>query len=232
MGRLKVMVLFSGGKDSTFAFWRSIQQGLDVMGLLTMIPSNPESWMFHYPCIELTELQATASQTPIFQVRTEGKKEKELTDLKSALRGFRDTLGIEAVVSGAIASEYQKGRIAKICNELNIKSLTPLWHWDPEKLLKEMLNNNFEIVFTAVSAAGFTKEWLGRKLDEEAIKDMKVLQKKYGINLSLEGGEGETFVLNCPIFKRKIKFGKVEKMWNIDSGYLLVKDVKIIPKKD
>jgi ABC transporter with metal-binding/Fe-S-binding domain ATP-binding protein len=225
------VVLFSGGKDSTYALYETLKTGHEVSSLLTMLPRRQDSWMFHHPCVELTPLQAEALGLPLTQAKTEGVKELEINDLKKALKNLRDRLRVEAVVSGAIASQYQRSRIDRVCEELGLKSLTPLWHRDPETLLKEMLKAGFEIVFTAVAAQGFTAEWLGRRLDVEVVEDLKRLNRRYGVNLSLEGGEGETLVLDCPLFHKRIHLTRVEKVWHLDSGYLIVKETILLPKK-
>ncbi len=227
---MRCVVLFSGGKDSTYALYATLKAGNEVSSLLTVLPRRQDSWMFHYPCVELTLLQAEALGLPLTQVETAGVKELELNDLKEALKGLRDRLRVEAVVSGAIASQYQRSRIDRLCGELNLKSLTPLWHRDPESLLKGMLGAGFEIVFTAVAAQGFTAEWLGRRLDMETIEDLKRLNRRYGVHLSLEGGEGETLVLDCPLFHKRIHLTRVEKVWCIDSGHLIVKEAVLRPK--
>jgi len=159
--------LFSGGKDSTFALYK-VREEHEIVGLLTVISKNRYSWMFHYPCIELAPLQAEAMRLPLTQVVTEGVKEAELDDLKRGLKSLRDKLGVEAVVSGAVASQYQRSRIDRLCEELNLTSLTPLWHQEPEGLLRGMLEAGFEVVFTAVAAkasprSGWVGGWMRRR---------------------------------------------------------------------
>ena len=78
---MKIIALFSGGKDSTYALHEVIKQGHQVLGLLTVISKNPYSYMFHYPCINLTSLQAEALNIPIYTITSEGRKEEELDDL-------------------------------------------------------------------------------------------------------------------------------------------------------
>ncbi len=230
METLRVLALFSGGKDSTFSVWKTIKMGYDVVGLLTVKPLNPESWMFHYPCISLTPLQSKAMGIPLHTVITKGRKEEEVLDLKKAVENLKNRLKFEALVSGAVESVYQKTRIEKVCNETDLISLTPLWHMDPEKLLKEIISEGFEVVFTAVAAEGLTEKWLNRKLDLDALEELKVLNKRFGIHLSLEGGEGETFVKDAPFFRKRIEFLEVKKVWKKDSGYLLVKKARLEDK--
>lgn len=231
METLRVLALFSGGKDSTFSVWKTIKMGHRVVGLLTVKPLNPESWMFHYPCVSLTPLQSKAMGIPLYTVVTKGKKEEEILDLKRVISNLKDKLKFEALVSGAVESNYQKTRIEKVCDEVGLTSLTPLWHIDPEKLLKEIVSEGFEVVFTAVAAEGLTEKWLNRKLDLEALEELKILNKKFGIHLSLEGGEGETFVKDAPFFEKRIKFLEVEKVWKKCFGYLVVKKARLEDKK-
>jgi ABC transporter with metal-binding/Fe-S-binding domain ATP-binding protein len=225
---MKLAVLFSGGKDSTYALYKMLKQGNDIKYLITIFPENPESWMFHHPCIELTKLQAQAlGIKQIFQ-KTKGEKEKELEDLKKILEKVKDE--IEGIVSGAVASKYQKSRIDRICKELRLKSIAPLWKEDPEKLLKEEVESGLEIIITAVCTAGLDENWLGRKIDLDAIEELKNLSKKFGFNLAFEGGEAETLVINCPLFKQRITFKRFEKIWDskASSGYLVIKDAKLV----
>jgi ABC transporter with metal-binding/Fe-S-binding domain ATP-binding protein len=198
---MRLAALFSGGKDSTYAIYLAKKLGHEIKYLATIHSKNPYSYMYHTANIGLTLLQSIAMGIQLVSKESEGEKEKELEDLKALLNG----LDIDGVVCGAIESNYQKTRIEKICKELNLKLLAPLWKMDQEKLLREMVKNNFEIIITSVSAQGFDEKWLGRIIDENCINDLVKLKNEFGINVAGEGGEYETFVFNCPLFKRKIK---------------------------
>ena len=110
---MRIAVLFSGGKDSTFVLKVALDQGWDVRYLVTMISERDDSWMFHWPCAELTKLQAEAVGIKHIVRRTSGKKEKELDDLMAVLMEISDD--VDAIVSGAVASRYQKDRIDAVC---------------------------------------------------------------------------------------------------------------------
>jgi len=229
---MRVAVLFSGGKDSTFATYIAHRQGWRVQYLVTMQPPSSESWMFHHPCTELTKLQAEAMGIRQILQKTAGKKEEELQDLLSAIKPVVERDEIDAIVSGAVASNYQKDRVEALAKDLGIKHIALLWHKDPEQLLREELQNGFEIIFTAVAAEGFDKSWLGRKLDAQAVNELKALNEKYGTHICGEGGEYETFVTDCPMFKRKIQLVDVGKIWDgkTESGYIICRDAKLINK--
>ena len=223
---MQVAALISGGKDSALALCRVLNQGYEVKYLVTMIPLQADSWMFHYPNIHLTDLFAEAAGIPIVKAETTGAKEAELEDLKRLLA----RLNIEGVVSGAVASEYQKTRIERICQELALESITPLWHQDPYTLLQEIVNEHFETIFVGVYAYGFDASWLGRVIDSLTIEKLVDLNRRYQISIVGEGGEYETLVLDAPFFKKKIQLGSAEKVWEGQSGYLLVGKAKLAEK--
>ena len=193
---MKMACLFSGGKDSTYALYIMLAQGHDIPYLVTVFPESQESYMFHYPEIDRTIDQAKAMSIKHIIVRTKGEKEKELDDLKNALKKLK----IDGVFSGAVASEYQKQRIDAMAEELSIVSFAPLWHKDQESLLKEQIDAGFEIKITHVAAQGLDESWVGRTIGYKAFEELKRIRDKYKINISGEGGEYETLVLNCPLF--------------------------------
>jgi len=216
---MRVAALFSGGKDSVFAVYIAQHYGWDVSHLVSLLPKKPDSWMFHSINIHQTSLLAKALGIPIIQQVTAGEKESELEDLTTIL----EKLKVDGVISGAIASEYQRTRIEKICYNFGIKSFTPLWHKNQELLVRDQVKAGFHIIIVGVFAEGFDETWLGRTIDQDTIADLVHLQKKKGINVAGEGGEYETLVLSGPLFSQRLVIDESEKHWNRDSGILQVK---------
>ena len=144
-------------------------------------------------------------------------------ELQQVLKKILKELNIDGVISGAIASEYQRTRIEKICHELKIKSFTPLWHKNQLQIIKEQIKAGFKIIIVGVSAYGLDKSWLGKIIDNESIKNIISIEKKYKINVAGEGGEYETIVVDGPIFKKKIIIDDYKIKWNRDNGYLYIK---------
>ena len=223
---MRVAVLVSGGKDSALSLYRVLKQGYKVKYLVSMIPQREDSWMFHYPNIHLTDLFAEAVEIPLVKAETTGIKETELKDLKKLL----STLDIEGIVSGATSSQYQKKRIDKICQELNLQSVAPLWQEAPLQLLKEIIELHFEVIIVGVYAYGLNESWLGKQIDSHTLNSLLDLNRKFGISLIGEGGEYETLVLDAPYFKKKIRILQTEKVWKTHSGYLLVKKARLSDK--
>jgi len=223
---VRLAALVTGGKDSTLALYRTLRQGYEVKYLVAMLPQREDSWMFHFPNIHLTGLFAEAVGIPLVKAETTGIKEKELEDLKNLL----SSLNIDGVISGAISSQYQKKQVDKICRELNLRSIAPLWKEDPIKLLNEMIGLGFKTIIVGVYAYGFNESWLGRKIDLKTLEDFIELNKKYRISPVGEGGEYETLVLDAPFFKKKIQLLQTEVIWENYSGYLLVKRAELVDK--
>jgi arCOG00187 universal archaeal metal-binding-domain/4Fe-4S-binding-domain containing ABC transporter, ATP-binding protein len=227
---MKAAVLFSGGKDSTLAVYKAMEDGWQVEYLLSMHSENPHSYMFHVPNIHLTQLLSQAMEVPLIQAETPGEKEKELEDLKYALSNLKNN-GVEAIFTGAIHSEYQKSRIDGLCKEIGLESIAPLWHRDPLGYMQEVVELGFEVIITSVSAEGLDKSWLGRVVDEDLLDELKVLNEKYGLHMAFEGGEAETLVLDGPLFKKRLNILDSEKIWDVDSGHLVIKDAELVDKE-
>ncbi|MBT3405019.1 diphthine--ammonia ligase [archaeon] len=202
---MKLASLLSGGKDSVYAIYLAKKAGHKIQCAISIASENPDSFMFHTPSIEKTKAQAKSMQIPLIIQKTKGKKEIELKDLEKAIKSAKLKYKIEGVITGAIKSVYQSSRIQKICDKLNLKVFNPLWQKNEEEYLKELIKNKFKVIITSVAAYSLDQTWLGRKIDKKFIQDTKQLNEKYKIHVAGEGGEFETFVLNCPLFKKELK---------------------------
>jgi len=229
---MKFGVLFSGGKDSVYAAYLAKIKGYEISCIITIYSENKESFMFHTPSIEQTKKQAEAMDVPLIVVKTKGEKEKELKDLEKAIKKAINKYEIKGIVTGAVESVYQLSRIQKICNKLRIELFNPLWKKNQLKLLEELIKNKFDVIITGVFAYPLDKKWLGRRIDRKFIEEVKSFYEKYKINPSGEGGEFETFVLGCPLFKRKLKIVDFEDFGEKNSWRREIEIKKIKWKKN
>jgi uncharacterized protein (TIGR00290 family) len=227
---MKVAVLFSGGKDSVYATGWALEQGMDPV-LVTVEPIE-YSMMFHHPNVDATKMQAEAiGLEQIFVSATDENYHEKLFEAIGKL-------DVEGIVTGAIASTYQRSRIEKLADELGIKALFPMWHLDErsesrareqnsrdreKELLPEILEK-YEVYVSAVSAQGLGPELLGEPLKKLVEKNVP------GIHPMLEGGEGETFVCDAPFFKKRIVIEEWEKSWDGVRGIARIKKAKIVEK--
>ena len=188
------------------------------------------SYMFHFPNLRWTALQAESMGVPLLTKETDGVKEEELADLESALAEAKSRFGLEGIYTGALASVYQKTRVERVCSRLSLKCISPLWGADPEAHLRRLVSEGFAVIVVSVSALGLDRTWLGRKLDGPNIDELVALGRKFRFHVGLEGGEGETFVLDAPFFSKRIEILSSEAHWKGDSGYLEITDAALVSK--
>jgi len=225
---VNVAVLFSGGKDSTYATWVVQHQGWDVTALMTVRPRAADSLMFHYPNVEWTPFQAEAMGLPQQLLKVTGSDEME--GIEQALVALKTRMGVSGLVTGAVASDYQKTRFDNMCDEIGLKTYAPLWHKNPRLLVENLEESGFRIILTAVAAKGLDESWLGRELTEREWSKLEQLSKIHGIHLTGEGGEYESFVLDAPHFTKRIEIERSRKEWQGDSGRLVIEEASLRDK--
>jgi len=218
---VRAAALFSGGKDSSYSILLAEESGIEVTDLIIVRPER-DSMMFHYPCIEAAEIAAELMGKKHVTVEVSRESEEEMREVGDVLK----SLGAEVLVSGAIASSYQKRRIERLCDSLGIQSFTPLWGRDPFEVLEEMLKRGFEIMIIGCFAEGMSKDFLGRVIDEEFLNLLRELNRNYKIHPAGEGGEFETLVLSAPHMKGRLKVD-YDIFWRGDSGYVILKEITV-----
>ncbi len=220
---MRLCALFSGGKDSTYAMYLMEQQGHQVDTLVSVIPAERDSWLFHTPNLNLLPLQAMAMQKRLLRTPSQGSEEGDLEALRQALSG----MDVDGVVSGAIASDYQWDRINGVCEKLGLRLFSPLWRKEQGMLLRDMIDAGIESMIVAVSAEGLGNDWLGQTLDAEAVARLEQLSASMGVNPSGEGGEYETLVIDSPMHDSCIEIVEAEKDVSRDGGRLTVKKARL-----
>jgi len=226
-----VAVLYSGGKDSTYAIEQLRNSGFKVSCLITVVSENAYSYMLHTSNIQATGLCAKALEIPRVLGFTKGEKERELADIKNTIVEARKEFGFTHLGSGAICSEYQKSRLDRIAKSISLFPEAPLWGVDQRTYLSEIVCEGYNFILTSVSAEGLDDNWLGRSIDKQALVELLDLSTKYRFNPALEGGEGETIVLDCPLYPRnRIEITESEKKWNGYEGLLEIRKARLVIK--
>ncbi|MDH3277797.1 MAG: diphthine--ammonia ligase [Nitrosopumilus sp.] len=225
---MKLAALFSGGKDSAYSIYLAKTHGHEIKCLLSVFPKSDESHLLHHPNIQWTRLQSKSMGIPQITMQSESDEpSNELKVLEELLVRAKREYDIEGIVHGGIKSEFQKEKFNILCKKLDLKSLSPLWHLDSEQYLKDLISSNFIFIITSVSAGGLDDSWLGKKIGTKELDTLKTLSEKFGFNLSFEGGEAETFVVNCPLFLYPIEIIEKEKRWDGYRGRFEILDARL-----
>lgn len=219
---MKVVALLSGGKDSLFNMYLATNEGHQIVAIANLKPPSHkdelDSYMYQTVGHQAIELIAKALDKPLFRADITGTTKNknldyeapiddgdEVEQLYCLLKEIRDKhdIDFDGVSVGAIASSYQKSRVENICKRLNLNMLAYLWNEDQNKLLQRMIDNSFDAILIKVACMGLTKQHVG--LSIKSMQDcLTKLNQEYGTNVCGEGGEYETLVLDCPLYKKRL----------------------------
>ncbi len=224
---MKVAVMFSGGKDSCYSVWLMQHQAWEVTRLVTVKPASRESFMFHYPNVEWTGLQAISMGIPQ-KVVSAGND--ELFELEETLQELKVEERLDGIVTGAISSEYQRSRFDNLCERVGLRSFSPLWHKKPETIVNDLASAGFRVIMSGVAASGLDASWLGKELTTAEWNRLKGIAVKFGIHLAGEGGEYESLVIDAPHFAKAVSIEQSEKVWDGQSGYLKIERATLADK--
>ncbi|KAH8368418.1 hypothetical protein KR084_011326 [Drosophila pseudotakahashii] len=215
---MRVVAMVSGGKDSCYNMMQCVAEGHEIVALANLHPKDRDeldSFMYQTVGHMGIEILANAMGLPLYRRETKGKStqtgkqyvptdDDEVEDLYSLLETCKHELQVDAVAVGAILSDYQRVRVENVCSRLNLISLAYLWRRDQTELLQEMIDCQVHAIIIKVAALGLVPDrHLGKSLREMQPHLLK-MRDKYGLNVCGEGGEYETFTLDCPLFRQRI----------------------------
>ncbi len=163
--------------------------------MVNFISEDGEKSRSHGISAGVLDLQAKAIGIPIIQVKTSWEDYEE--NFKKVVAELKKK-GIQGGVFGDIDLEEHREWVERVCAELEIKPLLPLWGIGPEKLLADFWDLGFKAVIVATR---LDKSLLGRNLDKAFLTGIQ----KFNCHPCGESGEYHTFVINGPIFKRPLK---------------------------
>jgi asparagine synthase (glutamine-hydrolysing) len=200
----RVATLLSTGKDSCLATQRMIDYNYDITSFLTVKPEQKNSYMSHAANIDVARKQASAANKALLVETSEAEKENELDDYQRLIQRAKHEQGVEGVVTGAVASEYQRQRIERICDRVGVKPYAPLWHTPGESVIKQILKRGFDVIYEKTAAAGFDESWIEKHIEPHVLEELRGLKDEYGVHVAGEGGEFETLVLDAPFFTQRL----------------------------
>jgi predicted ATP pyrophosphatase (TIGR00289 family) len=153
--------------------------------------------------------------------------EDELIVMEKLLQNAKGQFQIDGLVHGGIKSKFQKEKFESLCLKLNLVSIAPLWGTDPNEYMNELLDSDFHFMMITVSSDGLDEQWLGKLISKSDIDILNNLSNKFGFNLNFEGGESETFVIDCPLFSTPIKINEYTKNWDGYRGRFEIVDAEL-----
>ncbi len=213
----RIVASLSGGKDSMYALYIALQEGLDVDYLMFITNGSKahrvNSWLLNLVSESLEIPMVTAA--------------KETYQIRSALR----KLEADIFISGVTITPEHMDWFHKICDPIQVKHYAPLWGKPPLTALTEMKNLGFQVLIIEVDISmGSRKSWLGKKIDDNILQEINKLEKEQKMSPLGELGEYHTFVLDCPLYKKKVNILDSEIVWENSKGYVVIKNADLRPK--
>jgi diphthine-ammonia ligase len=211
---MKVAILWTGGKDSSLACYKAMQQH-EVALFVNFVWKKPS---LSHPRI-ITKLQSEALQKPFLWIHL---NPPYLESYREAILNLKKEYGIEAVVTGDIGyvDAFHGNWIDDVCEGTGIKVIKPLWGQDRQNTLNELVDRGFNIIFTCVKEPWLTHEWLGRSINQQAVTELQELHHSENLDLCGEFGEYHTMTLDAPFFKKSINI-RLFKKQKTENGYII-----------
>jgi len=224
----EAFVSWGGGKDCCLACYRAIASGIKVRYLLNMVTEDGQWSRSHGLSAELLRVQAKALGIPLIQQRT--TRASYEAEFKSALFSFVRE-GITSGVFGDIDFNEHREWIERVCSAGGVTPYLPLWGQDQEEILKDFIHLGFESVVVATKADLLGEEWLGRKIDSAFLGELNELRKTKSITPCGEAGEYHTYVINGPLFRRRIEIQEARKELKDGHWFLRITKCELKPKR-
>ena len=214
---VKTVAFLSGGKDSTYALYQALKTGINVDYLLFVKNGSKahrlNSW--------LLELVSKTLEIPAVTT------EKEIPAIRKSLLELR----ANRVISGVMITSEHMDWYQQICEPIGVEHYAPLWGKNPIDALTEMETLGFQMVIIEADVSmGSCKNWVGKELDMNLIQEMGLLEEEQKINSSGELGAYHTFVLDCPLYTKRINILDSEILWENSKGYFVIKNADLRSK--
>ena len=234
----RACVLYTGGKDSTYALLHAIRDGLEASCILVVRAAREDSWMFHTANIHLSRLavKAMGLEDRLVEVEVSGVKEREVEELAAHLEALHRSRGFDYLVVGAVASRYQRKRVEAIASRLGVEVYAPQWGMDPEEYMHRLVAEGLVFVLTSITTYGLPPRLLGVPIDSpERVKEIIALARRYGFHPAFEGGEAETLAVHSPLHRawvclrgRRVSLGEFEHRLAVEEAWLGGRDGCIV----
>ncbi len=211
------VVSLSGGKDSVYALYTALKEGLNVTNLMFIKTGGKAHLENHW----ILKLVSEAIGIPSIVV---GSKPSEI---QKALK----KINAEMLVSGVMTTPEHLDYYKEILDPIGVKQYAPLFGKDPVTSLSEMHQLGFHnLIIEIDTALGSNRNWLGQEIDQKVIDEIKQLVADKKMNPIGEWGEYHTLVVNCPIYKKQIHIEKTKTTWKGNKGYYIIKQASLQPK--
>jgi len=228
--KMKVAVMFSGGKDSTFAIDYCLERKWQIEYLLSVKPTRTDCFLFHFATVEHTPL--LAEQMGIRHILTSCSVADPEKEAEIVRRMVEAETKVDAVVLGGVGlQETQLRSIQNALLPLGIEVFAAHAGEEHDKVMLQMLEKGYTFMITQIASDGLGEKDLGTVLTIENIQQFFAKSKKFRFHVGGEGGYYDTLTLDGPIFKNRLEALSSRPNMECEcAGHLIVEKLAVIPK--
>jgi uncharacterized protein (TIGR00290 family) len=204
---MKAFFNWSGGKDSALALYHVQKSGLySVEKLLTNINGIHRRISMHGVREKLLELQAESIGLPLQKILLpeEPSMQEYEQQMKENLLALKSENFTGAIFGDIFLEDLKSYRQQQLAT-LGLTAIFPIWKRNSIELIQEFIDLGFQTILVCIKAGLLPKEFAGRIIDREFLKDLPKNLDACG-----ENGEFHTFVFDGPIFSKPVNFIKGE----------------------
>jgi diphthine-ammonia ligase len=226
-------ILYSGGKDSTFAIQHAKEKGWNIKYLISVKPTRKDCFLFHFATVEHTKDLAKMLNIPHFYVTCDvADPVKEADIVKKVVEKNQKSVKVDAVILGGTGlQETQLKSIQNALRPLNIDVFAAHAGEEHDLIVEQMLEKGYEIMITQIASDGL-KDWLGKKLTKDNFQQLRKDSIKFGFHIGFEGGYADTLVTNCPMFEKQMVVEDMSLKFDDDyCGHVEIKKCRIEEKE-
>ncbi|MBI4438671.1 diphthine--ammonia ligase [Candidatus Woesearchaeota archaeon] len=226
---MKVAIMYSGGKDSTYAVDYAKHKGWDISYLLSIKPTRTDCYLYHFATVEHTPAQAEAMGLKHHLLSCDVANPKQEAQI---VKDFVEKNKVDALVLGGVGLQVtQLKSLQKALMPLRTEVFASHAGYDHEEIVEQMIKKGYDIRVTQIATEGLGEDWLGKQITKDTFSELRKRSQKYGFHIGFEGGYADTFVCDGPIFKKRVIIEEAERvMEDKYSGYLLIKKLRVVDK--
>jgi uncharacterized protein (TIGR00290 family) len=198
--KIPAIMSWSGGKDSSFALYKVLEEGLyDVKYLLSTINGEHKRLSMHGVMEALIEVQSRQIGIPLLKVYVYEANNAEYEQQMSKVLKQAMSEGIQTILFGDIFLEDLRAYREEKMQQLNMQCVFPIWKVTTRQLVHDFIQKGFKTVTCCINDGYLDEGWAGRFIDENFISDLPKNVDPCG-----ENGEFHSFCYAGPIFKNDI----------------------------
>ena len=197
----KVLVSWSGGKDSALGLYELLGSGqYEVAALLTTVTQGYDRVSMHGIRRELLETQAQALGVALEKVYiSKTASNQEYESRMADVLGTYLRAGVRSVAFGDIFLEDLRRHREKNLSRIGMRGLFPIWNRDTGELARLFVDRGFKAVISCVDSQFLGREFAGRDFDSDFLAALPG-----GVDPCGENGEFHSFVYDGPVFNDPI----------------------------